>query len=90
MPIDLKWARSNPDQVREWQNQRRAFPTTKGGDGCADDRSIDLVDDVLRKDDLSRKNLLNLQEHKKKSETITIASQANVNITFGFKENAHQ
>ena len=72
MPIDLKWVRSNPDQVREWQNQRRPFATTKGGDDCADvidfndDRSIDLVDDVLRKDELSRKKLQIIQEHKKK------------------------
>ena len=72
MPIDLKWVRSNPDQVREWQNQRRAYATTKGGDGCAGDiglngnMSIDLVDDVLQKDELSRKNLQKLQEHKRK------------------------
>lgn len=70
MPIDLKWVRSDPDQVRQWQKLRRrgASTTAKGDDncvGCDNVASIDLVDAVLRKDELSRKNLQNLQELKK-------------------------
>lgn len=71
MPIDLKWVRSNPCQVRQWQNQRHKSATTRDYDGCIDDidlkddRSIDLVDTVLRKDELSRKKQHNLQEHKR-------------------------
>jgi len=68
MPIDLKWVRSDPDQVRQWQKLRRRGASAKGDDksvGCDDVASIDLVDAVLRKDELSRKNLQNLQELKK-------------------------
>jgi len=73
MPIDLKWVRSDPNQVREWQNLRRrsVFATPTGDDSCVDsiscndDTSIDLVDAVLRKDELSRKNLQNLQDYKR-------------------------
>jgi hypothetical protein len=80
MPIDLKWVRSDPNQVREWQNlrQRRVvFAAPNGDDSCVDvdgigcnnddatTTTIDLVDAVLRKDELSRKNLQDLQEHKK-------------------------
>ena len=38
MPIDLKWVRSDPDQVREWQNLRRRND---------DDENVDLVNQVL-------------------------------------------
>lgn len=76
MPIDLKWVRSDPDQVRKWQNlrRRRVLATRKsdessveGVDYNNDDETIriDLVDVVIRKDELSRQNLKNLQEHKK-------------------------
>ena len=51
--------RSDPDQVREWQNLRR------GGTDCNDDAYVDLVDAVLQKDELSRENLKTLQEHKR-------------------------
>uniref|UniRef100_A0A7S0TBP2 Uncharacterized protein n=1 Tax=Pseudo-nitzschia delicatissima TaxID=44447 RepID=A0A7S0TBP2_9STRA len=61
MPIDLKWVRSDPDQVREWQALRKKHDDGKDNDV----ESTDLVDDVLRKDELSRKNLQNLQEHKR-------------------------
>ena len=63
MPIDLKWVRSDPDQVREWQSLRKKYD-----DGSVQDNDVertDLVDAVLRKDELSRKNLQTLQEHKK-------------------------
>lgn len=60
MPIDLKWVRTDPDQVREWQNLRRRRPN----DDNDDDDQIDLVDAVLRKDELSRKQLQILQEYK--------------------------
>ena len=64
MPIDLKWVRSDPDQVREWQNLRRRND---------DDENVDLVDQVLHKDEVSRKNLLTLQEHKKSLKQVQIA-----------------
>ena len=75
MPIDLKWVRSDPDQVREWQNLRkRRAPKCDDGSvrGAINEFSdndvvatTDLIDDVLHKDELSRKNLQTLQEHKK-------------------------
>jgi len=73
MPIDLKWVRSDPNQVREWQHLRRrrvaANPTDRGdcGDGLISegDTDNDLVDTLLRKDELSRKNLRYLQEQKR-------------------------
>ncbi len=58
MPIDLKWVRSDPDQVREWQ-------TIRGDDKNEQKETLDLVDDVLGKDELSRQHLRRLQEHKK-------------------------
>ncbi len=64
MPIDLKWVRSDPDQVREWQNLRR---------NNDDNENVDLVETVLHKDEVSRKNLLTLQEHKKSLKQVQMA-----------------
>ena len=64
MPIDLKWVRSDPDQVREWQNLRRHNN---------DDENVDLVDQVLHKDEVSRQNLLTLQGHKKSLKQVQMA-----------------
>jgi hypothetical protein len=60
MPIDLKWVRQDPHQVREWQTQRRRrFFDEDSGD------SVDLVDVVVQKDELCRNKLQTLEEYKK-------------------------
>lgn len=69
MPIDLKWVRSDPDQVREWQNLRRR--RDDGGDN--ETVGMDLVDTFLHKDEVSLKNLQTLQEHKKSLKQVQMA-----------------
>jgi hypothetical protein len=60
MPIDLKWVRQDPHQVREWQTQRRRrFFDENSGD------SVDLVDVVVQKDELCRSKLQTLEEYKR-------------------------
>ena len=60
MPIDLKWCRQDPHQVREWQTQRRrCFFDEDSGD------SVDLVDVVIQKDELCRNKLQKLEEYKR-------------------------
>eukprot|EP00531_Pseudo-nitzschia_arenysensis_P001794 CAMPEP_0116142218 /NCGR_PEP_ID=MMETSP0329-20121206/14790_1 /TAXON_ID=697910 /ORGANISM="Pseudo-nitzschia arenysensis, Strain B593" /LENGTH=534 /DNA_ID=CAMNT_0003637437 /DNA_START=272 /DNA_END=1876 /DNA_ORIENTATION=+ len=63
MPIDLKWVRSDPDQVREWQTLRQC--RARGDNDKDGVESVDLVDDVLGKDEVSRQHLQRLQEYKK-------------------------
>ena len=81
MPIDLKWVRTDPDRVREWQNlRRRVFDAgSESGNGDADDAAVatDLVGDVLEKDELSRKHLRALQEHKRSLKEIQVGLRPN-------------
>ncbi|MGK3735456.1 MAG: seryl-tRNA synthetase, partial [Bacillariaceae sp.] len=61
MPIDLKWVRQDPHQVREWQTQRRRrfIDDENSGD------PVDLVDVVVQKDELCRNKLQTLEEYKR-------------------------
>ena len=52
MPIDLKWVRNHPDQVREWQIERQPQPQQ------------DLVDLVLKSDAQARQALSTLNRQR--------------------------
>eukprot|EP00536_Pseudo-nitzschia_multiseries_P001533 jgi/Psemu1/283091/fgenesh1_pg.19_\ len=86
MPIDLKWVRTDPDRVREFQalrrrprqrrRQRREVRVqgqVRVRDRTDDEnendshlyRPVDPVGEVLRRDELARKQLQSLQEFKR-------------------------